>query len=299
VAAQFGVSYQTAHRLLAELTEEGHLERRAQSGTYLPGGRGALRDVQLFFNARARREGSFGARLLRDLTRRLGREKIACEVVWTDARKIELFDESLPILWEAPEMMARCVRARRIALLLNDRPQPGLNAAYLDSVSMDDFSGGASAAQLLLRAVPPQLSVLPQFCVLSGPPDDARSRARRDGFLSVVKNAPVVSSRSWFWEDGYQVAGEAVRMGRDGIFCGNDRLAQGIKQFCDDKNLPCPRLIGFDDAPIAEELNLTTIAVPWDEMIGGAVELIYRRLSGDSSAARQLIVTPRPVLRDL
>jgi DNA-binding LacI/PurR family transcriptional regulator len=61
----------------------------------------------------------------------------------------------------------------------------------------------------------------------------------------------------------------------------------------------CPRLVGFDDAPVAEELNLTTIAIPWDEVIGGAVEIIKRRLNGDTSAARQLIVTPRPVVRKL
>jgi transposase len=299
VAAQFDVSYQTAHRLLVELTEEGTLERRAQSGTYVPGRKARLSDAQLFFDARARREGSFGARLLSDLTRRLERECIPYELRWTDKRRVEIYEESLPVLWEAPEIAARCARAHRMALLLNDRPQPGLGAAYLDSVSMDDFSGGAAAAQLLLRATPRHLSVPSRFCVLSGPTHDARSRARRGGFLSVAQNAPVVASRSWFFEDGYEVASEAVRLGENGIFCGNDRLAQAVAQFCADNALPCPRLIGFDNAPIAETLHLTTMAIPWEEMIAGAVEIIRRRLTGDTSAARQIIIAPRPVLRKI
>jgi DNA-binding LacI/PurR family transcriptional regulator len=108
-----------------------------------------------------------------------------------------------------------------------------------------------------------------------------------------------VTSQSWFFEDGFQVAAAVVEQGRDGIFCCNDRLAQAVLRWCDEHGVATPPLVGFDDAPIAETLNLTTIALPWDEMISAAADIIKRRLAGAGGAARQLIFTPRPVIRQL
>lgn len=295
LADTFGISYQTAHRLSRELCAEGLLERRAASGTFIPGGSEPLSDVQLLFSARARRPQSFGARLLRDLTRRLDRDRLPWEVAWTDS-KVEIEDGCFPVIWESPLAVETCLHQGRSVLLLNDRPRPGLRATFVDSVGIDDFWGGVCAAQLLQGEQADQ-PLSPRFAVVAGPTEDARSGQRRDGFLSLVPAAAVVPAASWFFEDGYRVAGDAVRLGPDGVFCCNDRLAQAVVAWCNDHHVARPPLVGFDDAPIAERLNLTTIAVPWDEMIAGAVDIIKRRLAGDTSAARQLIVTPRPVVR--
>jgi DNA-binding LacI/PurR family transcriptional regulator len=56
-------------------------------------------------------------------------------------------------------------------------------------------------------------------------------------------------------------------------------------------------VVGFDDAPVAEALNLTTIAIPWHEMVAGAVDIIRRRMNGHTGAAAKLIFAPRPVMR--
>ena len=295
LAAGFGVSYQTAHILLDELASEGWLERRAASGTYLPGGAAEATHVQLLYHARARRPQSFGARLLKDLTARLQRDRIHWETAWSDSGDFEIEASAFPVLWEFPAALSQCLATHRPALLLNERPQPGLDAGWIDSVSMNDFSGGVCAAQLLLRDAPNGA----RFALLSGPENDGRSRARRDGFLSLAKNAAVIRADSWFYEDGLRFAGEAVTRGADGVFCCNDRLAEAVLAFCSQRKIAAPPLIGFDDAPVAERLNLTTIAIPWDEMIAEAVGLIRRRLAGDHSAARQLIVTPAPVIRRL
>jgi hypothetical protein len=294
LAAQFKISYQTAHRLLQELCQERLLERRAASGTYVPGGRMELYGVQLIFHPRARRPRSFGARLLEDLKRRLERDRLFLAVSWPNGR-VKLDPDLFPVIWESPAAVERCLRAGRPALILNDRPRPGLDAALFDSVSLDDFSGGVCAAQLLARDLP--RAGQPRLAVLSGPATDRRSNQRRDGFLSLVPRAAVVESQGWYFEDGYKVAGEAVRRGRDGIFCCNDRLAESVISYCRDHNLARPRLVGFDDAPIAEQLNLSTIAIPWEEIIAGAIDIIRKRLDGDSTAARQLIFTPRPIIR--
>ena len=109
----------------------------------------------------------------------------------------------------------------------------------------------------------------------------------------------MVVAGSWYFEDGYAKAGAAVKAGRAGLFCCNDRLAEAVIAYCRAQDLAIPRVVGFDDAPVSEQLDLTTIAIPWDEMIAGAAGLIRRRLTGDSSVARQLILTPRPVIRFL
>lgn len=298
LADNFGISYQTADRLINELCAEGYLERRAASGTYIPGGVVDLTGVQLFWNKRARRAGSFGARLLEGLTERLKRDRIDWKVTWTDVdnASLKIPRNRLPVLWESPAAASKCAEANRSALLLNDRPPPGLAAAFLDSVSLDDFSGGVCAAQLLLRGSKTNTT---GFAVLTGPADDERSNERRDGFLSIVPQAKVIVAGSWFTEDGYAKAAQAVTAGQTGLFCCNDRLAEAIITYCQDNGLAVPRIVGFDDAPVSEQLNLTTIAIPWDEMIAGAVGLIKRRLTGDSTVARQLVLTPRPVIRNI
>jgi len=56
-------------------------------------------------------------------------------------------------------------------------------------------------------------------------------------------------------------------------------------------------VVGFDDAPVAEEPDLTTIAIPRQEMVAGAVGIIRSRIHGRAGAAAKMIFTPRPVMR--
>lgn len=296
-AGEFGISYQTAHRLLEALCHEGLVERRQASGTFLPGGSGdteakvRYEAVQFFFDVRARRAGSFGARLLHGLGQHLRRDGFSWEVVWTDAPK-RMAEDCLPALWQDPKTLALCRATGQPALLLNERPAPGLEATFLDSVSIDDYFGGVCAAQYLR-----QRSTGTRFAVLTGPADDPRSRDREAGFRSALPEAALFCAGGWFREDGLGVAGKAIRWGRDGVFCCNDRLAEAVVSYCRAYQIICPLLIGFDNAPVSETLNLTTVAIPWDEFIADAAAVIRQRLSGDTSAARQRIVTPSLVVR--
>ncbi len=297
-AAEFGISYQTAHRLLDSLCRKGLVERRQASGTFLPGG-GPGSDsavtyeaVQLFLDVRARRAGSFGARLLHGLGQHLRRDGISWEVVWTDAPQ-ESAPHCFPAIWQDAKTLAVCQANRRPALLLNERPDPGLASTFLDSVSIDDYFGGVCAAQYLRQ----RSSAGKRFAVLTGPADDPRSRDREAGFRSALPEAALFCAGGWFREDGLTVARDAVRWGEDGVFCCNDRLAEAVLSYCRAHHLAVPPLIGFDNAPVSETLNLTTVAIPWAEFIDDAAAVIRRRLSGDTSAARQHIVTPSLILR--
>ncbi len=294
IAEKFAVSFQTAHRLARELCEEGLLERRSASGTYIPGTRGLLRGVDLLFHERAKRADSFGARLLEELTARLDRERVPWKLRWVEGTGgPDLPPRSYPVIWECRAAVEACAAAHRPALLLNDRPPSGIAAVSIDSVSTDDFSGGACAAQVFQRrAEGPSAG---GFAIVAGPEGDERSDQRVGGFRSLLK--ATVFPAGWYFEDGQRVAGAALARGTRGIFCCNDRLAEAILDRCAERGVPCPPLVGFDDAPVAERLNLTTIAIPWAELVSAAARVIQRRLGGDRATASHQTFAPRPVVR--
>jgi len=290
LTSRFKISYQTAHRLIQELCQEGHLERRTGSGTFIAGEHRPWKMATLIFHARAQRPGSFGERLFRELTSRLD----ALGVPWQQGRESTVAEDTLPVLWECPHLLTQLVASQRHAILLNDRPPAGLAATWVDSVATDDFSGGVVAAQLLK----PRRSSLKRVAVFSGPSADTRSQLRVAGFQSLFPQAAVVSAGTW---DGMLAAKRVstlVRRHPEAVFCCNDRLAQAVRETYVRLKTPCPQLIGFDDAPVATYLRLTTVALPWVELVEGAANLIQKRLSGDRSHAAQLLYAPRPVVRD-
>src|SRR3954469_12543952 len=134
VAQRFAVSFQTAHRLLAELEEEGLLQRRAASGSYLPGRRQTLQGVQLIFHRRARRKASFGSHLLEQLEAQLQARGIRFVRSWPQGGAVpRLRVDYFPVIWECRAAAHAAGAARRFALCLNDHPPAGLSGSYVDA----------------------------------------------------------------------------------------------------------------------------------------------------------------------
>lgn len=288
IAHQFSISYQTSDRLLKELEHEGHLQRRAASGTYLTGSDGRATGVRLIFNHRARRAGSFGSRLLEAVRMRLRQAGVSHRVQYVDpGTSAKLTRGEYPVYWEVP----RPVNATR-GLVLNDRPPVGLEALHTDAISIDDHLGGACAAELLSR----RLGSHARLAILAGPADDARSNARAAGFESLAR-ARRVHSPSWFYDDALPVALKLFEHKPDGVFACNDRLAHAVITAAAQLRIPTPALIGFDDAPIAETLHLSTISIPWNDLAAAVVATVQRRLAGDASTPHRLILAPRPIVR--
>ncbi len=294
VAQRFAVSYQTAHRLLGELQSEGLLRREAASGSYVPGQRTALRGVQLIFHPRAKRKGSFGAHLLELLASALTAQGTAVVRSWPEEGEApRLRAEFYPVVWECRAAVQCAAQARTFVLLLNDRPPVGLGGTYVDTVTTDDFSGGACAAELLKE----RTGHAGGFAVLGGPVSDARSVQRIAGFRAHAGVALSVSAESWFVEAGRVKAAEIIAARPNGIFACNDRLAEAVIAFCRDHDVPRPPLVGFDNAPVAERLRLTTIGIPWATMVAQAVHLIGERLQGSTASARFISLAHEPVVR--
>jgi len=72
-----------------------------------------------------------------------------------------------------------------------------------------------------------------------------------------------------------------------------------VLQWCEQHGKTPPPLAGFDNAPIAEALDLTTIAIPWDELVDGVVRVLKQRLAGDRAVSSQQIFNPRPIVRSM
>jgi hypothetical protein len=296
LSSRFGVSYQTAHRLIAELVAEGWLARRPATGTFVAGRREVWQGVELIFAGRARRADSFGARLLGCVRDALDRAGLPHRTRWLEEieeETAEVAEGWYPVLWEHPRLAVRVAESRRYGLVLEDRPARGLAASYLDSVSVDDYSGGQAAGEWLRGRLPPRA----RCAVLAGPASDARNRLRVAGFLAAWPRARVVRAGSWFEEQARRAAPATLVF--DGVFAANDRLAAAVLEAARAAGRTPPDLVGFDDAPVAEELNFTTIAIPWQDVAAAAADVARRRMEGDVRTAAGLLFAPRPVVRSL
>ena len=294
VAQRFAVSYQTAHRLLGELEEEGLLQRRAASGSYVPGKSVALRGVQLNFHSRAKRKGSFGAHLLELLESAFAAQGIAWRQSWAESDRVpRLRADHYPVAWECRTAVEAAAAGRKFALCLNDRPPVGIAGGYVDALTTDDFSGGACAAELLKA----RTGCAAGFAILGGPAEDARSVQRIAGFRAHTSGARLICADSWFVEGGLDRSATVLAGNPAGIFACNDRLAEALIRYCRLHRRPLPALVGFDNAPIAERLRLTTIGIPWGSMVAEAVKIVATRLAGGTDAARLVSLAHEPVLR--
>ncbi|MDX2187514.1 MAG: substrate-binding domain-containing protein [Opitutaceae bacterium] len=243
--------------------------------------------VQFFFNERAKRPDSFGAHLLAVMTAELNRQGVPHTCVW----KGQPSTNAYPVVWERPEILELLAGEHRFALALNQPPPPGSAAFYIDSVAADDFSGGVWAAQWLRKLVGPTGAM----AVLCGPLHDVRSSQRTAGFTSLEPRALVVESRTWFYEDALPLASRVVESGAAGIFCCNDRLAQAVFERA--QGTRSLSIIGFDNAPVAEKVGLSTIGLPWSDFVATSVEIVQRRLSGHRGPARRVTLAHEPVAR--
>lgn len=290
VTDQYRLSYQTAHRVLAELAERGLIERRSRSGSFIAGNSPRPTRVQLLMHPRADNPQGFGSKLRGYLINALTEAEIECDPCTCSAA---IDPEALPVIWESPQAIDQCVADQRPGILINERPKPSWGSSLLDSICTDDFAGGALAADTLLQA-----SAQPtRFGILAGPKADRRSDERIAGFRSRLHldEALIFHADNWHRDAGRRTAAKLIHSNLTGVFAANDRLAQGITLAYRDAKEPLPAIVGYDDAPIAKQLGLTTIALPWQEIANAVVQRAQLRLQGDRSSACTFLFQPTVV----
>jgi Periplasmic binding protein-like domain len=293
ISQRFKVSYQTAHRLLTELELAGLIIRRAGSGSFIAGQKKALRSAFLIFAGRAKRPGSFGDLLLRELVAKLETLAVPFEVTFGSTTLKQVGEDVYPVVWESPRLLHDLSANYRFSLVLHDKPPPGIGSLFTDSISVDDFSGGITAGQIVSRYSPKRP------VVIGGPASDGRSQSRIAGFRQVFPTAQVIEAGTWFFRTAVRTMAVSLSSLRpDALFCCSDRLAEAAMIFYRNSKLTLPLLIGFDNAPVAETLGLSTIGIPWQEVARAAGAVIKKRLDGRTDHASAIVLPPVPVLRN-
>lgn len=143
----------------------------------------------------------------------------------------------------------------------------------LPAISIDDEGGGALAAEVLLGAGRRRLAFVGQRQVLET--FDSPSRRRQAGFERRAKEMgcsinpdDVLLVGNDFEESRAAVQALLVSRQPDAIFAHTDKLAAAVLAAATRLGLTVPdrlSVVGFDDGPVAEVLELTTIRQPLRE----------------------------------
>jgi LacI family transcriptional regulator len=161
---------------------------------------------------------------------------------------------------------------------------PGHAPSGLDSVSIDNFDGAASAVRHLIGLGHRSIAII------AGPASNIDARQRLEGYRAALREAgleprPELELPGDFAEhSGYQAAAELLRRPTrpSAIFAANDYMAVGALGALHDAGVRVPEdiaLSGFDDIALARYLNppLTTVHVDMIELGRRAVQLLLER----------------------
>lgn len=88
--------------------------------------------------------------------------------------------------------------------------------------------------------------------------------------------------------------------GSTGVFANHDQLAAGVRIGLRERGLEVPRdlaLAGFDDGPLAQGLELTTIRQPFEESGRVAADLLLSRIDRPGQSVQRIMLSGELVVR--
>lgn len=282
LAARYEISYQTAHRLISELCEEGYLHRTPASGTYVASEKHPPTGIALMMHKTSQsEERRFGAILRRMLEERLEQEGIAYDIYFQD-EFTGYPPERFCVIWGEHFDLHEILSEVHYSVLIDQKPAPGLNAIFTDSVSIDQFSAGVSAAQLLNRKGP-----FSSIAALMGTTDVYPELLA--GFQSIIRPVEVVYSKDWEVESFHAALAELRNLCTfDALFCGTNTGAEAATEVLG-TDFP---MVAYGDEVRAVQSGTTALTIPWEEIVDEVMAIYYKRRMGDSSVARQRILSP-------
>jgi DNA-binding LacI/PurR family transcriptional regulator len=84
------------------------------------------------------------------------------------------------------------------------------------------------------------------------------------------------------------------------IACTNDLMAVGVRRYLDQAGLPMGAdiaITGYDDSPIAELLDITSIRQPIDTVAAKVIEILIGEIEGTPLLRRAVVLEPTLVVR--
>lgn len=159
-----------------------------------------------------------------------------------------------------------------------------------DAVVSDDYQGAYDAVSHLARAGCRRIGLI------SGPLKISNAIARSQGFRDALRSQGLPLEKNLMMEGDYRIesgfrAGQALLSHRpDGIYVANHLMTIGLLQAAEEMGLRCPQdfgLVSFDDYPWLSVLHpkLTTVELPKHQLGSEAVELLIRRIGGNTEKA--------------
>lgn len=282
LAARYEISYQTAHRLISELCEEGYLHRTPASGTYVASEKHPPTGIALMMNENSQsEERRFGSILRRMLEERFEQEGIAYDVYFQD-EFTGYPPERFCVIWGGRFDLHEISSEVHYSVLIDQKPSPGLNAIFTDSISVDLYSAGASAAQLLHKKGP-----FSSIAALLGTVD--LSPDLLNGFQSITQTVAVAHATEWEVEACQQALQHLRDISRfDALFCGSNTAAEVAIEVLG-KDFP---MVAYGDEVRAVQSGTTALTIPWQEIVDEVIEIYHLRSMGNSSVAGQRILSP-------
>ncbi len=303
LAEQFSVSRPTVHKALRQLQDDGVIESRVGSGSFLVKKPVRENDVPLFglIIPLIRMEGFFGNIV----------ESIAAHSKTFNFNlvfggqvpqgSIDLYslehmadtyiEQNVDGVFLAPvELTAD--RRERNEIILKKLSQAGIPVVVIDSategfpenlshdvVSIDNYRAGYVLADYMLENGTNRID----FCTL---PHAGRTvHLRWKGIQSALVDHGITPSTEWYHvvteED--ELGAKLKKNGSSNIICSNDYVAARVQRILQQNSFRIPddfRIAGFDGSKIAQEVypSLTTIVQPCEELAIMAIQTMLARL---------------------
>lgn len=195
-----------------------------------------------------------------------------------------------------------------IARLRQDRPlvAVGLRANDVDTIVSDEAAGIAAATTHLLSLGHRRIAFI------GGSDEDIRlvaPTARRDGFLSSLREAGIADPQRWIVESQVSATGGAAAMSLlldepvvpTAVLVMSDEMALGVMEVARAAGLTLPddlSVVGVDDQPVAQYIGLSTVRRDVTAIATMAASWLVARLTaGDQPPPRHRVVATSLVLR--
>lgn len=194
------------------------------------------------------------------------------------------------------------LRQAGIPVVLIDRDIGGFpNRSEFDLVSADNFAGGYLLAEHLIKLGMKRLAYVMR--PLTASTVDARIAGARIAMLNHGLESPRKFIYSGDPTDTKFVRTFAQAHQLDAILCTSDHLAAQLLQTLNRLGISVPkdlRIVGFDNVRFASLLTipLTTMEQPCRDIALTAFNALLERISNSTLPPRTLMVTPRMVVRE-
>jgi LacI family transcriptional regulator, repressor for deo operon, udp, cdd, tsx, nupC, and nupG len=172
------------------------------------------------------------------------------------------------------------------------------DSAQVPLVFLDQIEGGYIGTKHLIEQGYTKLG----YC--TGDHKSSRvAHDRRVGFLKALNEAGLQMKDEWYFGGAYSVQDgkrtfENLKKLSDppqALFTGSDEVAAGIVKAASDAGWKVPEdlaVIGFDNQPLAELMELTTVEQPIETIARQAMELMIESIKSKRTSVRKEVILP-------